>query len=97
MDLSPALIAYGSVAVVAGAITLLGLAITKNAAVVTPVAALLSTCSYLIWARLKEGYWDKFILIAFLVAFIYALIVSISVLFLGRSLGARYFQDRDAS
>jgi hypothetical protein len=97
LELSPALIAYGSVAVMAAAVTLLGLAITKNAAIVTPIAALLSTCSYLIWARIQEGYWDKFVLIAFMMAFVYALIVSIGVLFLGRSLGARYFQDRNAS
>jgi len=97
VDVTALLATYGSVAALAAALTVIGLAFTKNAAVVVPITALTAALLFVVWATVEEGRIDKFVAVAFGVLFIFALSVSAGILFLGRSVGIGYFQDKNAS
>jgi hypothetical protein len=72
------------VAVVAVAVTLVMLLITKIPAIVAIGAAVTSALLTVVYARIDLGYWDPFTPIAFVTTMAYALVVSFIALWIGR-------------
>jgi hypothetical protein len=84
-------IAYLSVAVLAIAASAALLSITKSPAIITIVAASVAAGVYMIYARLDLGYWDKFAVVAFVVCWAYAFVVSFAFIGIGRLLKRPFF------
>jgi hypothetical protein len=87
-------LAYVAVAFVAVVISLGLLRLTKIPAIVMVGAALLTAVTYLLYARISTGYWDKFAAISFAFVAAYACVVSIVLLAIGRLLRWPFFLSR---
>jgi small basic protein len=96
VELNAALSLYGAIAALGCVATLIALGFTKKRRLVMPGAALVATICVLVWARLEAGYWDKLVGVAFVVCFVFAFVVSAATIFVGRSLGIRYFKGTHA-
>lgn len=95
--LSYALMIYVAIGVLAFVMCLTILAITKIPLLVMLGTAFSTATLYLLYARLTEGYWDKFAGIAFIVIAGYALLVSIVVLAIGRHQKLPFFVGKKAA
>jgi len=82
---------YVIVALLAILFSLALLAVTKIPAVVMLVAATLATGVFALSARLIEGYWNSFWVIAVVFAWFYAAIVALAFIGIGRWLKWPYF------
>ena len=83
MDTTEVMI-YLGITLLAVAMTLLLLLVTKIPAVVTIGAALLSAALTVLYARIDLGYWDPFAPIAFATTMAFAFAVSFVALWIGR-------------
>jgi hypothetical protein len=75
---------YVTVALLAVAMTLMLLLVTKIPAIVTIGAGLLSAAVTVMYGRVDLGYWDPFAPIAFVTITVFAFAVSFVVLWIGR-------------
>ena len=87
---------YIVLAAVAIALTLAILAATKIPAVVMLLSATLASCGLALYARVLDGYWDKFWVIALVFSWFYSAIVSLAFIGLGRLLKWQYFLSKPA-
>jgi hypothetical protein len=88
---------YLAIALLAVAMTLLLLLVTKISAVVTVGAALLSAALTVLYARIDLGYWDPFAPIAFATTMAFAFAVSFAALWIGRSRKWAFFVRKASS
>ena len=87
---------YIVLAVLTILLTLTMLAGTKIPAVVMLLAATLASCGLAIYARIVDGYWGKFWVIALVFSWFCSAIISLAFIGLGRWLKWQYFLSRPA-
>jgi hypothetical protein len=94
MEFASNMTPYLLVAVLTAAITIALLFITKIPTIVVVASALLAGTLYMLYARISDGYWDTFALIAFTVVSIYASVISFAIVGVGRLMHWPFFLGR---
>lgn len=91
------MVTYAVVALITALATLALLFVTKIPTVVVLIAATIVSGGYMGWARLSDGYWDKFAFIAVVFLWFFTAIVSTAFLGLGRFLKWPFFLGRKSN
>jgi len=91
MDLWSTLVPYLIIAVLAIVATIGLLFMTKIPTVILLASPSIAAVVYMLYARLDLGYWDKFAIIAFVVSWAFAFVVTFAFLGVGRLLRLRWF------
>lgn len=88
------IVSYLQLAALAAACTFALLFVTKSPLIVTTVSASLAACADMLYARLDLGYWDKFVVVASIVSWLFAFVVSFAFMGIGRLLKHPFFLDK---